>query len=613
MDYKVDLRDVKFQLFEWLPTAKLIEAEKFSDWDLESLEMVLDEALKIASEQLAPCNEAGDRVGAQWSDGKVTLPDGFLTAYQTVTEGGWIGLLADPEYGGMGLPEVLGTAVNEFFDGANVSFSLTLMLTRGVGHMIAEFGTDEQKQLWVEKVLSGEWAGTMCLTEAQAGSDVGASSTKAVPNGDGSYQITGEKIFITGGDHDLTDNIIHLVLARTPNAPVGTKGLSLFIIPKVKVRPDGSLGESNDVYCNNIEEKMGIHGSPTCTLVFGQNDSCEGYLLGEENHGMKLMFHMMNAARIDVGLQGAAAAAASHQHALAYTHERLQSRHWKEMRNPEAPQVPIVEHPDVRRMLLGSKAYVEAMRALLLQTSYYLDMYHMSEGEDAEKYKGYVEILTPICKAWCSEWGVQVCHVCLQVFGGYGYTCEYPAEQYMRDSVIACIYEGTNGIQALDFVARKLPMNGGKPIRELLGLAEGTFTRAKSDPELMEPAWMLAAALKQIETISKELTKRPDAIQMVLLNAPPLLDMVGTVLGAHFLLDQAMLAKTKLAEILTEQGMDTDDKKAYKEFLKGHEEAAFYHNKVQTAIHFCYRALPTVAAKGAAIRSGERSPFFAIM
>jgi len=613
VDYKVDLRDVKFQLFEWLPTAELLEAEKFADWDLENIEMVLDEALKIAQEQLAPCNEAGDRVGAKWADGEVTLPEGFHAAYQTVTEGGWIGLLADPEYGGMGLPEVLGTAVNEFFSGSNVAFSLTLMLTRGVAHMIAGFGTDEQKQLYVEKVLSGEWTGTMCLTEAQAGSDVGASKTKAVKNDDGSYQITGEKIFITAGQHDLTDNIIHLVLARTPDAPVGTKGLSLFIIPKVKVNPDGSLGESNDVYCNNIEEKMGIHGSPTCTLVFGQNDNCQGYLLGEEGHGMKLMFHMMNAARIEVGLQGAAAAGATHQQALAYAHERLQSRSWKEMRNPEAPQVPIVEHPDVRRMLLTSKAYTEAMRAILLQTSYYHDMHFMTEGEESQKYKNYVELLTPICKAWCSEWAVQVCHMCLQVYGGYGYTNDYPAEQYMRDSVIACIYEGTNGIQALDFVARKLPMDGGKPIRELLGAAEKTFNTAKSDPELMEPAWMLAAALKQIETISKELTKRPDAIQMVLLNAPPLLDMVGTVIGAHLLLDQAMLAKTKLTAILEEQGVGTDDKKAYKEFLKGHDEAAFYHNKVQTAIHFCYRALPTVAAKGAAIRSGERSPFFAIM
>ena len=613
MDYKVDLRDVKFQLFEWLPTAKLLEAEKFADWDQENVEMVLDEALKIAQGELATCNEDGDRIGAQWNDGKVTLPESFHTAYGTVTEGGWIGLLANPEFGGMGLPEILGTSVNEFFSGANVAFSLTLMLTRGVGHMIEGFGTDEQKQLFVENVLAGVWAGTMCLTEAQAGSDVGASKTKAVKNADGSYQITGEKIFITAGEHDLTDNISHLVLARTPEAPVGTKGLSLFIVPKVKVNPDGSLGESNDVYCNNIEEKMGIHGSPTCTLVFGQNDNCEGYLLGEEGHGMKLMFHMMNAARIEVGLQGAAGAGAAHQQAVAYARERLQSRSWKEMRNPDAPQVPIIEHPDVRRMLLSSKAYVEAMRAILLQTSYYLDMAHLSEGEEAERYQSYVELLTPICKAWCSEWAVQVTHWCIQVHGGYGYTCDYPAEQYMRDCEIACIYEGTNGIQALDFVARKLPMKGGKPIREILGAAEKTFNRAKSDKELMEPAWMLAAALKQIETISKELTKRPDAIQMVLLNAPPLLDMVGTVIGAHLLLDQAMLAKEKLEVILTDQGVGTEDKKAYKEFLKGHEEAAFFHNKVQTAIHFCYRALPTVAAKGAAIRSGERSPFFAIM
>ncbi len=386
----------------------------------------------------------------------------------------------------------------------------------------------------------------MCLTEAQAGSDVGASTTKAVKQDDGSYLITGEKIFITGGDHNLADNIVHLVLARTPGAPVGTKGLSLFIVPKIRANADGSLGESNDVFTNNIEEKMGIHGSPTCTLVFGQNDGCQGFLLGEELQGMKLMFHLMNAARIDVGLQGLAAAGAAHQQALSYAKERLQSRHWKELRNPEAPQVPIIEHPDVRRMLLGSKAYAEAMRALLYMTSYYLDMSHLTEGEESERYHSYVEMLTPICKAWCSEWGVQVTHWCLQVHGGYGYTSDYPAEQFMRDAEIACIYEGTNGIQALDFVARKLPMNKGQTIRELLGMAEDTFKKLKGDPEMMEPAWMLAAALKQIETISKEITKRPDAIQLILLNAPPLLDMVGTVLGAHFLLDQAILAKTEI-------------------------------------------------------------------
>jgi hypothetical protein len=613
VDYKVDLRDVKFQLFEWLDTAGLLEKERFADWDPDNIEMVLDEALKIAQEQMAPCNEDGDRVGAQWNDGKVTMPESYRPAFETVSEGGWIGMLAASEFGGMGLPEVIGTAVNEFFCGSNVALSLTLMLTRGAGAMIEHFGTDQQKQLYVEKLYAGQWGGTMCLTESQAGSDVGASTTKAVKNEDGTYQITGEKIFITSGDQDLTENIIHLVLARTPDAPVGTKGLSLFIIPKVWVNEDGSLGEPNDVYCNNIEHKMGIHGSPTCTLVFGGNGGCRGYLLGEECEGIKLMFHLMNAARIEVGLQGCAAAGAAHQAALSYAHERLQSRHWKEMKNPEAPQVPIVEHPDVRRMLLTSKAYTEAMRALLMQTSYYLDLHHATEGEESEKYKSYVEVLTPICKAWCSEWGLQTTHQCLQVFGGYGYTMEYPAEQYMRDVEIACIYEGTNGIQALDFVARKLPMDGGKPIRELLGLAEKTFNAAKNDPELMEPAWLLAAGLKQIETISKELIKRPDGIHLVLINSVPLLDMVGTCLGAHYLLDQAMLAKAKLGEILETEGVGTDDKKAYKEFLKGHDEAAFYHNKVQTAIHFCYRALPTVAAKGAAIRSGERSPFFAIM
>jgi alkylation response protein AidB-like acyl-CoA dehydrogenase len=613
VDYKVDLRDIKFQLFEWLEAAKLLESERYADWDADNVQMVIDEALKIAQDLMAPANADGDRIGAQWNDGVVTMPEVYKPAYQTLSEGGWIGLLASPEFGGMGLPEVVGTVVNEFYQGSCVSLALTMMLTRGCGAMIENFGADELKSLFVEKIYSGQWAGTMCLTEPQAGSDVGASTTKAVKQDDGTYAITGEKIFITSGDHDLTENIIHLVLARTPGAPVGTKGLSLFVVPKVWVNDDGSLAEPNDVYCNNIEEKMGIHGSPTCSLVFGGQDGCRGYLLGEELQGMKLMFYMMNAARIEVGLQGLAASSAMHQQALGYARERLQSRHWKEMRNPEAPQVPIVEHPDVRRMLLTSKAYVEAMRALLLQTSYYLDMSHIAEGEEAERYHSYVEILTPICKAWCSEWGLQTTHQCLQVYGGYGYTGEYPAEQYMRDVEIATIYEGTNGIQALDFVARKLPMDNGKPIRELLGLAEKTFNRAKSDPELMEPAWLLAAGLKQVEAISKELTKRPDGIQLVLINAVPLLDMVGTCLGAHFLLDQAMLAKQKLQAILAENGVGTDDKKAYKAFLTDNEEAAYYHNKVQTAIHFAYRAMPTVPAKAAAIRSGEKSPLYAIM
>jgi hypothetical protein len=358
---------------------------------------------------------------------------------------------------------------------------------------------------------------------------------------------------------------------------------------------------------------MGIHGSPTCSLVFGQNDGCRGYLLGEEQQGMKLMFFMMNGARIEVGLQGSAAAAAAHQAALGYAKERLQSRSWKAWDNPEAPPVPIVEHPDVRRLLLSSKAYAEAMRAMLYQTALFEDMARTSEGDEHDRYHSYVDVLTPVCKAWASDWGVQVGLWCMQVYGGYGYTKEFPVEQYVRDSEIATIYEGTNGIQSLDFVARKLRLRDGKAVRELLGMAEKTFNSLKGDPEMMEPAWMLAAALKQIESISKDLPKRPDGMLVTIYNAVPLLDMVGHVLGAHFLLDQARVAKTKLGEILAEAGVDTADKKAYKAYLTDNAEAAFYHNKVQTAIHFAYRALPLVSARAAAIRAGEKSAIYSVM
>jgi alkylation response protein AidB-like acyl-CoA dehydrogenase len=611
--YQADMRDVKFQLFEWLPTETLLGKEHFAEWDKESVEMVLQEALKLSREVLAPANVEGDRIGAQWKDGKVTMPAVFHDAYQKITEGGWVGCINNPEFGGMGLPEVVGTAVNEFFFGANISLSLTALLTRGASYLIERYGTDEMRQLFCERMYSGQWAGTMCLTESQAGSDGGASKARAVKQPNGRYLIQGEKIFITSGDQDITENIIHAVLARTPDAEPGTRGLSLFIIPKVRVNPDGSLGEPNDVSCSNIEHKLGIHGSPTCTLVFGQNDACEGFLLGEEQEGMKLMFSMMNPARIEVGLQGEALAAAAFQAALEYARTRLQGRHWSKLRDHDAAQVPIVQHPDVRRMLMTSNAYVQAMRALLLQTSFFIDMSRNTEGEEQERYQSYVDVLTPICKAWASDWGFRVTEWCLQVYGGYGYTMEYPAEQYLRDAKIASIYEGTNGIQALDFVARKLPAQGGKPIRELLGMAEETFKKLKSDTELMEPAWMLGAALKQIEDISKGLGKRPDAMMVVMLNAVPLLDMVGDVLGAHFLLDQAITAREKLHAIFAEKGVDAGNPDAARAVLEDDAEAAFYHNKVQTAIHYGYRVLPGVTAKAVAIRAGEMGPMQAVM
>jgi hypothetical protein len=575
--------------------------------------MVLEEAHKLAQEQLAPSNKDGDTVGARFEDGRVFMPKSFHAAYQKMREGDWIGCINSPEYGGMGLPHTVGTSINELFFGANMSLCLTTLLTRGAGYLIEKFGTDEMRALFCERMYKGIWAGTMCMTEPQAGSDVGASKARAVKQPNGRYLIQGEKIFITGGDHDLTENIVHAVLARTPKAPEGTAGLSLFIIPKVRVKSDGSLGEPNDVVCSRLEEKMGIHGSPTCSLVFGGNDKCEGFLLGEENHGMKLMFHMMNPARIEVGLQGEAVAAATYLAALDYSRTRLQSRHWSKLRDHTAPQVPIVEHPDVRRMLFTSAAYVQAMRALLLQTSYYIDMTQVTTGEEQERYQSYVEVLTPICKAWASDWGFRVTEWCLHVYGGYGYTADYPAEQYLRDAKIAAIYEGTNGIQALDLVARKLPAKGGKPIRELLGMAEATFKKLRGDPQFMEPAWMLGAALKQIEDISKGLTKRPDAVLVVLLNSVPFLDMIGDVLGAHFLLDQAIIARGKLQGLLAADGVDAGDKEATRTYMQGKPDAAFYHNKVQAAIHFAYRVLPQVTAHAVAIRAGEMGPIEAIL
>jgi alkylation response protein AidB-like acyl-CoA dehydrogenase len=611
--YQADMRDLKFQLFEWLPGDELLATERYSQFERRDVEMVLDEALKLAQEQLAPSNKDGDTVGARLKDGRVFMPKSFHPVYQKLCEGGWIGCINNPDYGGMGLPDMVGTAINEMFFGANMALSLTSLLTRGASYLIERFGTDEMRGLFCERMYAGTWAGTMCLTEPQAGSDVGASKARAVKQPNGRYLIQGEKIFITGGDQDLTENIIHAVLARMPGAPEGTAGLSLFIIPKIRVKPDGTLAEPNDVVCSRLEEKLGIHGSPTCSLVFGGNDRCEGFLLGEENHGMKLMFHMMNPARIEVGLQGEAGAAATYLAALDYAKTRLQSRHWTKLKDHKAPQVPIIEHPDVRRMLFTSAAYIQAMRALLLQTSYYIDMTHVTTGEEQDRYQSYVEVLTPICKSWASDWGFRVTEWCLQVYGGYGYCSDYPAEQYLRDAKIASIYEGTNGIQALDLVARKLTAKGGKPIRELLGMAEATFKKLRSDPQLMEPAWMLGAALKQIEDISKGLTKRADAVLVVLLNSVPFLDMIGDVLGAHFLLDQAVIARGKLQAMLAAAGVAAEDKDATRRYLESKPDAAFYHNKVQAAIHFAYRVLPQVTARAVAIRAGEMGPIEAIL
>jgi len=610
MKYIDDIRDVRFNLLEWLDLDAVLKSEHYQEVDREQLGMVLDEALKVAKGSVAACNETGDRVGAQWENGKVQLPEGFAEAFEDLASGGWISATMSPEFGGMGLPESVGTGISEFLMGANTALGLKALLTRGAANLIETFGSDELKSTFCERMYSGEWTGTMCLTEAGAGSDLGALNTKAVRQDDGSYLITGEKIFITSGDHELTPNIIHAVLARTPGAPAGPKGISLFVVPKVRVNPDGSLGQANDVACAGIEHKLGIHGSPTCSLVFGTNNGSQGFLLGEENQGLAHMFQMMNAARWEVGVQGLSNASAAHQAALAYARERLQGR--GPSQGKTSGQSLIIEHPDVRRSLLLQSAYVQAMRALVTYTAWCMDMAHISEGEERDRWQGLVELFTPISKAWCSDWGFRVTEWALQIYGGYGYTMDYPAEQYLRDCKIASIYEGTNGIQALDLVGRKFRMQDGRPVKALLKLAGDAAQSLVEDPTLGASARQLAEAVKAVGAVLTQIPARENAGLLTLLNAVPILDMLGHVVGGYLLLQQAGVAKQKALALLGERGVDPTDQKAVRAHLAGSKEAAFYQNKVQAAIHFAHRGLPLVAAQAVALLAGETAPMEAV-
>ena len=611
MKYPDDIRDIKFNLFEWLDLDAVLKSEHYGEFDREQLEMVLDEALKVSRGSVSACNETGDRIGARFENGQVRLPEGFAAAYRDLASGGWISPTIGPEFGGMGLPESVGTGISEFIMGANTALGLQVLLTRGAAHLIESFGSEPLKTIYCERMYSGEWTGTMCLTESSAGSDLGEIKTKAVKQADGSYLFSGEKIFITSGEHDLTPNIIHAVLARTPGAPAGAKGLSLFVVPKFRVNPDGSLGGANDVVCAGIEHKLGIHGSPTCSLVFGTNGSCQGFLLGEEGQGISLMFQMMNAARYEVGVQGLSIASAAHQAALGYARERLQGRFFSN-KTPQAPQAALVHHPEVRRSLLLQSAYVQAMRALVSYTGWCMDMAHTTAGEARDRWQGLVELFTPVCKAWCSDWGFRVTEWALQTYGGYGYTMDYPAEQYLRDCKIASIYEGTNGIQALDLVGRKFRMQDGRPVKHLMSLAAETAQALASDPILGGSAQQLGAAVKAMGLVLGEIPTRENALVLTLLNAVPILDMLGHMIAGYLLLQQAQVAQGKLAALLQERGVDAKDAAAVRALLAGSPEGAFYQNKVQAAIHFAHRGLPMVAAQAVALHAGEVSPMEAV-
>ncbi|HEV3155415.1 MAG TPA: acyl-CoA dehydrogenase family protein [Candidatus Baltobacteraceae bacterium] len=468
MSYQAPLRDMQFVLHE---LAGLEDVAKLPGYEetIDVADAILEEAATFASEVLDPINHSGDKEGCTWKDGNVTTPKGFKEAYQQFAKAGWIGLPVPEQYGGQGLPSLMLGPTLEMWNASNIGFANGPLLNQGAIEAIELVGSDEQKNLYIPKLVDGSWTGTMCLTEPQAGSDLAQVRTKAVPEGD-HYRLTGQKIFITFGEHDMAENIVHLVLARLPDAPEGTKGISMFIVPKFLVNADGSLGERNDMICAGIEHKMGINGNPTCTMNLGERGGAVGYLVGQPNEGLKYMFIMMNAARFSVGVQGMALADRAYQAALQYAKERVQFRDVAS-RSPEPKR--IIEHPDVRRMLMFMKSQIEAMRALSYVTAASLDFSHKHPDEKVRKeHKAFVELMIPVVKGWCTEIAIDICSTAVQVFGGVGYVEETGIAQQYRDVRITTIYEGTTGIQALDLVGRKLAQDMGATATRVIGMMQ---------------------------------------------------------------------------------------------------------------------------------------------
>ena len=467
MAYKAPVRDLTFILNEVLEIDRYTNQPGFQDVSSDLAQQILEEAARFSDEVIAPINNPGDKEGCHWAEGGVvTTPKGWKEAYHQMVEAGWPSLTADPAYGGQGMPSVIGSAVGQFTAGASAAFSMYPGLTAGAHAGIHANASDELKAKYLPKMTTGEWTGTMNLTEPQCGTDLGMVRTKAVPNGDGSYAITGQKIWISAGEHDFADNIIHTVLARIEGAPAGIKGLSLFLVPKFMVGDDGSIGERNAVECAGLEHKMGIHGNATCVM---QYDGATGWLIGEEGRGMNNMFVVMNEARLGTGLQGLAIGAAAYQAAVEFAKDRLQGRSLTGPKNPDGPADPIIVHPDVRRMLLEARAFVEGGQAFILWTALQADLEKSEDETVATKAKDYMGLLTPVLKAYLTDKGFHAASLAMQVHGGSGYTEHFPASQYLRDARITMIYEGTNGIQALDLVGRKLPSNGGRAIMSWFG------------------------------------------------------------------------------------------------------------------------------------------------
>ena len=581
-----DRRDVDFVLHELLHVEELSDHEIYAEFNKKTVDLIITEARNLAIKEILPTQIDSDREGTHFDAGKVTVPESFHKAWQLFKEGEWLAMIEDPKWGGQGMPRAVALAASDYMNGANFAFMMYPGLTHGAGKLVESFGTEQQKELFLKKMYTGEWTGTMLLTEAEAGSDVGALSASAVKNEDGTYTITGNKIFISSGDHDLAPNIIHPVLARIEGAPEGTAGISLFIVPKIWVNADGSLGEPNDVVCTGVEEKMGIHGNATCSLSLGSKGKCRGWLLGEENKGMRNMFLMMNEARLLVGIQAFTCASAAYMYAVNYARQRVQGRHMLNMMDKSAPSVPIIQHPDVRRMLLTMKAYIEGMLSLLYYVGMCDDRIDVSENEEEKaKYKGIIDLLIPLAKGYVSDRAFDVCNLGVQVYGGYGYIKEYPMEQLLRDCRITPIYEGTNGIQAMDLLGRKLGLNKGKPIMDLMGEIQNTIAAARTHARVDAYAGKVEAALNKLGEVALHLgkTAMSQEVMTSFAHAYPFMEVSGDVVMSWMLLWRATVAAEKL-----ENGAKKKD-------------VAFYEGQLKSAEFFVHSVLPVTLGKMDAI------------
>lgn len=599
-----DRRDIDFVLYEQFDAEALTRYPKYRECNRKLFDMVISEARNFGIKEILPTFAAGDKEGVRFDAGKVSVPECFHRAYKLFMEGEWILMREKPEYGGQGLPHLIAQAAFEYLVGANFALAAFGTLTHGAGKLIELYGTEEQKRLFLQPMYSGKWAGTMLLTEPQAGSDVGALTTTATPNPDGTYSITGNKIFITSGEHNLTENIIHPVLARIEGAPAGTKGISLFIVPKFRVNPDGSIGDFNDVVCTGVEHKMGLHASPTCSLTLGGKGKCQGLLLGKENQGMAIMFHMMNEARLDVGAQGFTHGSAAYLHALNYARERRQGRDLA-AKAEDNTQVPIIQHPDVRRMLIQMKAYVEGMRSFIYYVARCFDRKANATDEAERQYwSDLTELLTPIVKAYCSERGFDVCTMAVQIFGGYGYTQEYPVEQLLRDCKITSIYEGTNGIQAMDLLGRKLSLKNGTVFVTLLQEIRKSILAAEKVSGIETLVRLVSQAVDSLEKAAEALRQKARSLEYrtAFAFAHPFLEICGDVILAWMLLERAAISFPKRAALVKENTPE-----AIQQAVASNRNAAFYDGQIRTATWFIRSVLPVTMGKVAALNNSSRA------